>query len=262
MTDDDPQDDQPTEPAPDVAPFDPSAPKIGFLPDGPDPGRTPVQRVVDLGPCDRCGLVHYYCSSHLRSTYTAEGGQIPCRQAAMEGQTICGKHGGKGPRALAGAERRIAEGKAQEAVRRALGAKQAVPVTDPEGELARLAGEMRARLDAAETLVADLDRVTQETTAGARLRPEVDLLRDIETGLGRLLTDMAKLGFTERMVQVTEGQQALLERALLAALDRLGLDAGTVLPVLGDELRRLDAIEATGAAIDGGEDHDPPELEP
>lgn len=63
----------------------------------------------DPMPCDKCGEPHARCSAHTRAGK-------PCRQPAMDGQRVCRLHGGKSPRALAAAERRIGEAQARRAL--------------------------------------------------------------------------------------------------------------------------------------------------
>lgn len=74
-----------------------------------DTSKAPIQRVVDLGPCNTCGQIHTRCASHTKATSPerAERRGQPCGAAAMVGQTVCAQHGGKAPQNRAAATRRI-----------------------------------------------------------------------------------------------------------------------------------------------------------
>lgn len=56
-------------------------------------------------PCGTCGRPHARCSSHRRDG-------MPCGQPPMTGQRVCKMHGGKTPRAMEAAARRVAEAEA------------------------------------------------------------------------------------------------------------------------------------------------------
>lgn len=215
--------------------------------------RIPNPNVVALGVCADCGVVHQYCTAH-RSRRDEDGNLVACAKNARPGLLVCTTHGGSTPAARAKVARHHEAVKTEAIVKRALGAKRAVPVADAEASLEHLAGEVWAFKDAAAAIVANLtpDQIVTETANGPKLNPLVELLERSQTHAAKILTDMVRHGFTERRVLVEEAQHAVLNTALRAVLERHGVDAALVLPDLAAELRSLDAIDTGGRALDAG----------
>ena len=218
-------------------------------------------------PGEPCGEIHQHCRGHVRALglngappspeRLAKRGD-PCNGKAMEGQLVCGLHGGKRKAALEKAERTMAAEAAAAAVNRQLGRPTSTPVTDPAAELARSLGQAVAWRDAAQALVSELEQAAQTvgddddddlpvaagvivpTASGLDVHPLVKLAERAQDRVLKGAADMVKLGFVERRVQVEEAQAAAIEAALLAVLADHGIDPTVVLP---DLAARLNAIE-------------------
>jgi hypothetical protein len=143
----------------------------------------------------------------------------PCRAWAIVGGEVCVAHGGAAPQVKAKAARRAAEEKAQAIL---AGIKDFEPVTDPIGELERLAGRAVRWLEVLEGIVADLNRI-RYTTESEQIDGRIIVFERAMTTAGKLLTDLARLNLDERAVRLQEAQVALLAGALAEALAEAGL---------------------------------------
>jgi len=105
----------------------------------------------------------------------------------------------------------------------------ATPCGDPLEALQRLAGRALALEETIGHLVNNLESIRYESGGeggGEQLRAEVAVLERAMDRCGKLLVDIAKLNIDERLVRVTEKQAGLAEKALLATLGEMGMDAG------------------------------------
>lgn len=193
--------------------------------------------------CGRCGEPHAGCGAHTRAGR-------PCSNKPMSGQRVCRMHGGSSPKAIAAAEQRQLEQKADAVVRQLWGGLDAaVPVKDPAAALEQLAGALTQLVDEAGNRVAGLQHVAGGKDL-TQLRAEVVLFERALGHLRALLVDMSRLGIASRAVELQQGQADLV----LAAL-RIGLEAAADLTteqrnaVLGAFLGAL--RRAQGAVVVG-----------
>ena len=147
-----------------------------------------------------------------------------CRNAAgyktdHPGFGNCAFHGGATPSGRVSALNKEAA--------RLLYRHDATPCGDPLEALQRLAGRALALEETIGRLVNELGEIRYEDAKGAeQLRAEVAVLERAMDRAGKLLVDIAKLNIDERLVRVTEKQAAMAEKALLATLGEMGMDAG------------------------------------
>ena len=163
----------------------------------------------------------------MQCNATARSGQ-QCGRPAMKGGHVCASHGGKSPRAMAAASRRIHEAKAAEevgAVADAVLAYRATkPTENPLDGLARLASEVTAFKDALAARVNALSQIRYEDAKmSEQLRSEVALYERALDRTARLLETMVKLDFEKRMLALNEAQLDLMADAIRIILDGLDL---------------------------------------
>ena len=208
--------------------------------------------MTNLKDCPRCGQPHERCKAHNRQGF-------PCGRYPLAGQQVCNLHGGKSPRALSAAGRRLAEREALLAVE-TFGLPILVdPHTALLEELHRTAGAV-AWLGA---LVADLERAdviwgqTRKKVggddAGTTFEAKPNAWYVLWQGERKHLVDVAtactKAGIEERRIQLAEDQGRLLAGVIQRILGRLDLSevqqslVGSVVP---EELRQ---IAITGGAV-------------
>lgn len=217
--------------------------------------------------CPKCHAVHEAerfsgtprCQAHAKvnNAQRVTIGWRQCKEKAVDGLDVCRKHGGSAPRAQAKAEVVVAEREAARRVADLLGSP--VPVTDPQGELERLAGRMLAWEQATDTLKAELEAAVTFTLGtgedgigdpyggvvvpagqGLDVHPLVKLNERAQERSRTVLAEMVKLGFMGRRADIEESQAALLQQVLVAALTKAGVDLNTVMPIVAAELRALD----------------------
>ncbi|WP_328757480.1 hypothetical protein [Streptomyces sp. NBC_00271] len=126
----------------------------------------------------------------------------------------------------------------------------AKPVTDPAGELQRVAGEIVAMKDAAARLVQGLTSMRYVGATGAeQLRAEVAVYERALDRAAKVLAEMVKLGLEARQVGLAEAQGALIAQAIRAILGELRLTPEQQALVPDVVPRHLRAL----SAADGGE---------
>jgi muconolactone delta-isomerase len=156
---------------------------------------------------------------------TRQGGE--CQQPAMQGQARCRMHGGKTPRVMAAAQRRLAEDR----VRRALDEVGVREIDNPLAELKSLTAEVVAFKDLAAAHVAALeDRLASTDAKGSeQVRAQVELYERALDRSGKFLEMWARLGIdamlAEMQVKVTEAQAALIGKGFDAYRTAAGVTA-------------------------------------
>lgn len=160
-----------------------------------------------------------------------------CRQLAVNGSTVCHFHGGAAPQVRAAAERRNAEAEAARIAAR-FDLADAPPLTDPVGQLARVAGQT----------VYMLDRIA-EVASGSAPNADDPAFTALERALdraNRLLVEVNKLGLAERQVAISEAQAGVFVKVVTGMVADLGhdLDDPVVKATVAAWLRRGEAIEA------------------
>ncbi len=150
-------------------------------------------------------------------------------QPAMQGQARCRLHGGKSPRALAAAERRLAEGR----IRAALDEVGVREIDNPLAELRSLTAEVVAWKDLVANHVAALeDRYSSADAKGTeQIRAEVELYERALDRAGKFLEMWARLGIdsmlAEMQVKVGERQLAIFRDGLKAYREATAMDEET-----------------------------------
>lgn len=240
-------------------------------------GRSPIPRVVALGPCAKCGVIHEYCSAHSRRT------GLPCGRSAMRGGTVCMGHGAKSPQATAARSRVLAHDRALHEVGRRLEqagvvlegmtlAEQTMMGINHAGQMALsyrwLLDELPTRsqwsfVEPTRELVAeDGSKLTLPAEQGSPTRWVVvesegligpdqhgnQKLHAYEEGFrfwtklhGQLINDAVRLGLEERRQQFKETQVRAVGAAIRGIVEGLGreLDDPKVVPVVEAALRRI-----------------------
>jgi hypothetical protein len=166
-------------------------------------------------------------------TATAKSTGQRCKRAPHPGSTVCVKHGAGAPAVRAAAARREADREAARRLRRLLADVDAPPVTDPVGELERLAGQLRAAVDVLGGWVNELPSIRDvDAEGGAHLRAEVALWERLMVSLRKALVEMTRLGIEERRVQISERHGQMLAAGLRWLFAELGMAGDPRLPVL------------------------------
>lgn len=182
-------------------------------------------------PMSRPGMLDRRCTATAKSTGER------CGHLAMIGATVCRHHGGAAPQVRAAAERRQAETAMMQRAER-LALRNARPLDDPVGELARLGGQIVALSDA----IAEMTdgRGLEELAATGDLA----LLERALDRTSKLLIEVNRLGLDERRVEIDERRAYMAAVVIETMLTRYGVDTGDrdIRAEIAAEIR---AIEAT-----------------
>lgn len=147
-----------------------------------------------------------------------------CQLPPIKGAVVCGSHGGRAPQVRAAAARRVAEAKAAAAVERWSATGDMPEVTDPYGELMKLAGMAAAWRDYA---AAQVERIQEEmrysTHAGEQLRAEVAVFERAMDRSAKVLESIARLDIADKQVRLQAAQVALVVTLVQRVLDDLDL---------------------------------------
>lgn len=167
-------------------------------------------------PASSTGHGHPACGAKKRQ------GEGTCQRPAGWGTDHlgfgpCRTHGGNTKNHRTAALRGQAE--------RVLADLHAPPVDNPLTELARITGQVVAWKDGLADRVNELTSLRYSTDGGEQLRSEVALFERALDRCERFLTAMAKLNIDERLTRISEQQAALVNQAVIAALQDLGLPA-------------------------------------
>lgn len=213
--------------------------------------------MTDREPCPRCGETHTGCTAHTSSGR-------PCKRYPNHGMTVCGSHGGRSPRAIAGREKRQREEQARADAAR-FAARTDIHPAEALLELvqyqAGIVDYWRARVE--DVTDEDLEwGVTQHregsgpegpidvTTKEAGPHIAYRLLTEAQDKLAAYAAAALKAGIEERRVKIAEAQGAAVAGAIRAILDALNLtpeQAELVPRVVPEQLRLLTSSEG-GAA--------------
>ncbi|MFD7016124.1 hypothetical protein [Streptomyces sp. NPDC059928] len=159
-----------------------------------------------------------------RCTATTRRSKERCRLWALQGLTVCYRHGAT-KRAQAKGRRAVADAKLDEQLNRLLVGTGAAPVDNPLRALASLAGEMTALKDGLAGLVRklDVDEIRYKGGAGEQIRAEVVLYERALERTGQLLVNIARLNIDDRLAAIEEKQTDTVIRAIEAALASVGV---------------------------------------
>ncbi|MCW2496336.1 MAG: hypothetical protein JWQ77_2260 [Jatrophihabitans sp.] len=183
--------------------------------------------------CTKCNHPHLTrlgkpaCGGH------AARGTRPCKNAPMDGQKVCGKHGGQSPQAKAAAARRLAEERAARAVERFGGRLDTTPTEALLETVQWTAGYVAWLRDR----VNDLDDekltwgITRDKSGGndwgstfeAGANVWLKLLGEWSDRLVKVCSEAIKAGIEERRVRLAEGQGKIIADVIRSILDDLKL---------------------------------------
>ncbi|MFD9632840.1 hypothetical protein [Streptomyces violascens] len=220
------------------------APLTAALTQGPPPERrcAAIARGKRGSTPERCLLWtrrgEEYCRNHApdatrkigtppedrRCTATTRRGKERCRLWALQGLTVCFRHGAT-KRAQAKGRLAVADARLDEQLNRLLVGIGFSPVDNPLRALADLAGEMTALKDGLAALVRKLhvDEIRYKGGAGEQIRAEVVLYERALERTGQLLVNIARLNIDERLAAIEEKQADTVIRAVEAALASVGI---------------------------------------
>lgn len=177
--------------------------------------------MTDIPVCGKCGQQHLTgrgqnngkaCTGHR----SRDGGQ--CTNPPMHGQDVCGKHGGTTPRALAAAERRLAELQAHREIQKLI-PDNPTPVTDPIAVLAALAGEANEVRKIVADRVNELSELRTTDKQGVeQLNAYVTLYERFLDRTARICESLVKSNYLERQSAIEQAKLitllAVVERGL------------------------------------------------
>lgn len=163
----------------------------------------------------------------------------------MTDQQRCDRHGGKTPNGLAAAARRRTERQARAALA-SLG--EAEPVTDPIGELERLAGEVLRLVAVLRDMVGQLDEIRYRGGLGAeQVRGEVQVYLQTIARAESILGRIVALDLDARRVRLQEAQAALVVTAFAKVLRHRELALAPELQRRARSLLAAELGQPTGA---------------
>lgn len=191
--------------------------------------------------CETCNLQHTTvngnpsCAGHRRHYRT------PCRKPPLRGMHLCSAHGGSPMRARQGHARRLAEAEAMAS----LADVEVQPIGNPIDELEKTAAEAVALKKHFADVVAQLkDQYRFTDDKGAEhLDARVSLYERALDRVEKFLSNLVKIGFEERRLQLDENRAALVSTFIRGVLADLGFS-------FEDERVRL-AIETWAVVLDG-----------
>lgn len=202
------------------------------------------------------------CTAHYVPTNKDGKGGQRCTNWAMQGQKVCGFHGGQAPRAKAAAKRRMAEEKARRLVD-TYGVKVRTTATEALlDEVQWTAGHvawLRERVQEIESGALDGGEnplvwgKTRRKTGGEdwgeteEAAPNIflKLYQQERAHLVRVCSEAIKAGIEERRVRLAEQQGALVAHAIRAILNDLGLTPEQQAKVPDIVPRHLRALQAS-----------------
>jgi len=142
-----------------------------------------------------------------------------CRLPPINGSKRCRFHGGASPSVKAKVQRERVEGELRELATKLA----APPVDNPLEALSILAGEVTAWKNFLAEKLRELNTLRYSGEHAEQIRGEVILYERALDRTVSVLTAIARLNVDERLAAIGERQAAMLEGALDAALDALGV---------------------------------------
>ncbi|RAN72781.1 hypothetical protein B5P43_31805 [Bacillus sp. SRB_336] len=175
---------------------------------------------------------------------TAKGTGAQCKRATEDGATVCHVHGGAAAQVKTKAAR-VRAARAVEADARAVLALMDTPPVDNALEaMAGLAGEVLAMKNALAARVNALGSLTATSPQGLEvLRVEVQLYERAIDRSAKMLGILARAGFDERRVSVTEAQALMMAAAMANTLRRADIPdeyRAELAEIMVDELHHMD----------------------
>lgn len=158
------------------------------------------------------------------ATSTTTGNQ--CAKWAIQGGTVCERHGGGSPIVRAAAQRRLLATKAQAATAKW----QLPPIDNPLQALAELAGEIKGWSDHIRTKLDDyegryaLHGYDADGKEYEQLRALVDLYTRLLDQQRKVLDTFGRQKIDERLAAIREGQKALIVQVFVAVFEEIGLE--------------------------------------
>ena len=155
-----------------------------------------------------------------RCTARSKRSGVQCKRLPSPGAVVCVIHGSRSPQAMRKASARVAE---QDALR-LLRSVDIVPVGDPLTALQLLAGEILAWKTILAGKVGDLKgdyRYSHLT--GEQARAEVVLFERALDRCNTVLSSISKLNIDDRLARVREREADMFEKAMNAAMTKMGL---------------------------------------
>lgn len=137
----------------------------------------------------------------------------------MHGQNVCGKHGGKSPQAIAAAEQRLAEEKAEAELTRRLG-NAGTPIVDPIGTLCSIAGRAVKFMELIGSVVDQLEDGTPDEDS----RADIALYERSMSRAAAIVESLIRMGIAERLAKVDEQFTASVVAFIDGVLADLGHD--------------------------------------
>lgn len=189
--------------------------------------------------CPKCRRVHKprlgtrACTGHLSRNHPTDPNG-PCTMNPMDGQEVCGKHGGRSPQAIAAAEQRLAEEAALKVMRRFGGPIDTTPTEALLDTVKWTAGyvawlrEQVASISSDEKLVWGMTRrksggEDRGTTHESKPNVWLVLLGEWQDRLVKVCAEAIKAGIEERRVRLAEGQGAIVAQVIRDILTDLNL---------------------------------------
>lgn len=168
------------------------------------------QSLPPVPPGARADAPSRQCAAHSSRT------GLRCKAFAIHGGTVCRMHGGSAPQVKAAARRRLAEEDAERLTRR-FDLADAPRLTDPVGELSRVAGQVVYVLDALS------ERTRADSVAELGEAEFVALERALDRA-SRLLVEVNRLGLETKQAALNERQADIMLRILAGVVTDLGHD--------------------------------------
>jgi hypothetical protein len=183
-----------------------------------------------------------YCAAHdIPEGRRCRGKGRP--HYALRGQVLCGLHGGKAPRNLAAAARRLDKEKLVKQVARFLEKHGFESVTNPLEELQQVAGETVAIKDYLRGFVQKIEEIRYQGGAGEQIRGELQAYQAALRDTVNVLSIMARLDIDGRLVRVEEAKALLLIKAVNGALADAGVSGELAQRIRDAIADRLEAID-------------------
>lgn len=174
---------------------------------------------------------------------TAKGTGAQCKRATEDGATVCHVHGGAAAQVKTKAARVRAIRAVEADAHAVLALMDTPPVDNALEAMAGLAGEVLGMKNALAARVNALGSLTATSPQGLEvLRVEVQLYERAIDRSAKMLEILARAGFDERRVTVTERQAAMIGTAMANLIARMELPEeyyGRAVEIAEDELLQI-----------------------